>query len=92
MAGRVPARAAQESEGRSQDWGSVSGQQGTPAFVGDGDGALLHQAPRPQAAPQCPLTQELEAFQVQGLVGRLLGTGWWPQSWGCWWTRQQWQL
>lgn len=25
-----------------------------------------------------------EAFQVLGLVRKLLGMGWWPQSWGCW--------
>lgn len=44
---------------RGQDWGSVSGQQGTPTSAGDGGGALLRQAPHPQAAPRCPLTQEL---------------------------------
>lgn len=64
------------SEGRGQGWGSVSGQQETLTFAGDGGGALLRQAPHPQAAPQCPPTQELEAFQVQGLVGRLLGMAW----------------
>lgn len=112
VAGRVPARAAREEAG--QDWGVVSGQQGTPAFVGGGGAAPLHQAPHLQAAPRCPLTQELgtersrsgtqtrplahslgadrnylKASRVQGLVGRLPGMGWWPQSWGCWWKRWQ---
>lgn len=81
-----------KSGGRGQDGGNVSGQQGIPTFAGGGGGALLHRALRPQAAPRCPLTRELEAFQVQGLVGRLLGMGWWPESWGCWWRRQQRQL
>lgn len=89
------------SEGRGQGWGSVSGQQETLTFAGDGGGALLRQAPHPQAVPQCLPTQELgtersevrprgvpcstpleadhsylKAFQVQGLVGRLLGMAW----------------
>lgn len=81
-----------KSGGRGQDWGSVSGQPGTPTSVGDGGGAPLHQAPHPRAAPRCPMTQELEAFPVPGLVGRLLGMGWWPQSWGCWQRKQQRQL
>lgn len=34
MAGHVPARAAQESRSRGQDWSSVNGQQGTPNSVG----------------------------------------------------------
>lgn len=56
--------------------GSVSGQQGTPAFAGDAVGVLQHQALRPQEAPlQLRLTQEQEAFQLQGLGGRLLGMG-----------------
>lgn len=56
--------------------GSVSGQQGTPAFAGDAVGVLQHQALRPQEAPlRLRLTQEQEAFQLQGLVGRLLGLG-----------------
>lgn len=76
-------------EGAGQGWGVVSGQQGTPAFVGGGGAAPLHQAPHLQAAPRCPLTPQLKASQVQGLVGRLPGMGWWLQSWGCWWKRWQ---
>lgn len=88
VAGRVtlgPPERGEAGEGR----GNVSGRRGTPASAGGGGGALLHQAPRPQAAPPCPVTQELEAFQAQGLVGRPQGRGWWSQSWGCWWGRQQ---
>lgn len=53
------------SKGCSREWrqgpgpGSVSGQWGIPTSAGGGDGVLLHQALRPQAAPQCPLTREL---------------------------------
>lgn len=62
--------------GQGEDRGSVSGQQGIPTFVGGDGGALQHQALHLQAAPRHPVTQELEAFQFQGLVGRLLEMGW----------------
>lgn len=78
-----------KEQGLGLGWGSVSGQQETPAFAGGAGGALLHQALHPRASPLCPLTQELEAFPFQGLLGRLLWLGSWPLSWGCWWRRQQ---
>lgn len=76
LGGRTCSGEGHSKAGRGPGLGSVSGQQGTPAFAGGAGGVLQRLALRPQGAPlQCPLTQEREAFQLQGLVGRLLEMG-----------------
>lgn len=76
LGGRTCSSEGHSRAGSGPGLGSVSGQQGTPAFAGDAGGVLQHQALHPQKAPLPRLlTQEQEAFQLQGPVRRPLGLG-----------------